>query len=216
MLLQGWRCILISYAALHSAVLEEISILAFNGLVARNIRLCKAKQKAELFTRPLMEGPEALTKIHPKSLNLKWVCKSHKGQYRGRLPFVKTSLFPISRNVLGANSLFVGLGSIWSTRDMSERQRHEGGSLWFKVEKTCQYTQILFSVHTCCKNMQMDSVFHIHITVQALRCTTKEGNGFRQATGTPKSWGQSVHITPLQLMHCSSWEKAPVPWERNA
>lgn len=66
-------------------------------------------------------------------------------------------------------------------------------------------------VHTCCKNMQMASLLHIHITAQALRCTTKEGNGFRQPAGTPKSWGQSVHITPLQLMHCSSWEKAPVP-----
>lgn len=57
----------------------------------------------------------------------------------------------------------------------------------------------------------MASVLHIRVTLQALKGATKEGNGFRQANGTPKSWGQGVHIhthTPsahaLQLLGTDS------------
>lgn len=54
----------------------------------------------------------------------------------------------------------------------------------------------------------MASVLHIRVTLRALKWATKEGNGFRQATGTPESWGQGVHIPPsaqaLQLLGTDS------------
>lgn len=50
----------------------------------------------------------------------------------------------------------------------------------------------------------MASVLHIRVTLRALKGATKEGNGFRQANGTPESWGQGVHIPPPPLSSCAA------------